>query len=165
VVDNADGSVVFVDSDGGTLRISPSGKVIFRAAADGAGESTALSAMNTAYELCESCTEQYRGESSLTLTDFAYDAASGQYSAYFDYSVNGVPILLSGGHAATVTVAGGGVVYAEITMRSYTSSGAAAMLPERHAFAIVAASGGGEPLLIYPENGDAGLEPCWVVNS
>ena len=154
-----DGTLVYVGS-GKTLRVSPGGGVTFRSE-PGTGPTELIEAANAAEGFVRSCLGTIAGAAELYLAGVR-EEASGGFTVYFEYCVNGIPVRLSGGeHAAEIYVCGGTIAGAELLPRTFeagqTQSG---LLPPVQACAI-AASVGGEPRIVYDETA-SGLVCRWV---
>ena len=82
----------------------------------------------------------------------------------FGYSLNGIPVLTEGGHAARFLVEGSEIVQFSLYLRSYVSSGATSLvLPPRQGAAALLAKGleGQELLLTYADGGGDALTAGW----
>lgn len=161
----SDGTQVYVE-DGSTIRISPGGRISY-SKSSGQGGTRFGSGMTAAAEA--SCTLVYRllgptlGDASLR---FAGIWIKGQgYCAEFEYSIGGIPVRLSGGQpAARVTVEGGQIIRLELSPRRYKlGEGSALLLPFSQVSAVLSSEGGGEPVIVYRDNG-ADAECVWVKN-
>lgn len=160
-----DGTAVYVDG-GATLRLSPNGTAAFRQ-----GEGSAISVdmgseadiIDSAYRLADRATSPYRGACSLMLSSAEYSEQENEWHISFQYVMNGLVVLLPELRAAAeITVAGGYITGCEIFLRTYSESGESAVpLPEKQAFAMISASGGGEPLLCFADDGNE-AKPGWV---
>jgi len=88
----------------------------------------------------------------------------GGWDIDFGYSLNGLPVHLDGGSAASFQVRDGAVVQFVLRFRAYASAGAPSLvLPPRQAAAALAAKGlaGEELLLTYTDAGGDILSAGW----
>lgn len=161
-----DGTAVYVDG-GATLRLSPDGTAVFRQGEGGlisVDMDSQADIIDAAYRLTDRATSPYRGECSLMLTSAEYSEKEDAWHISFQYVMKGLIVLLPELRAAAeITVAGGYVTGCEIFLREYSETGeSAAPLPEKQAFAMISASGGGEPLLCFADDGSE-AKPGWTV--
>lgn len=83
----------------------------------------------------------------------------------FAYQVNGVPIRLSGGCAAEVTLTGNAVSSLFLQFRQYAISGEGSLLlPLRQAVAIAAKQQGAELTIGYADNGGSTISATWLAD-
>lgn len=155
----SDGTLVYVGS-GKTLRVYTDGSVSLRSE-PGEGESELIECVNAAESFARSCLGASSGAAELYFAGAKSDA-SGGFRVYFDYCVGGIPVRLAGAeHAAEIYVSGGRVTAAEMHPRTLeTGAAQQGLLPPGQACAI-AASGGGEPRIVYDETA-SGLVCRWV---
>ena len=160
----ADGTVVYV-SDETTLRISPTGTLVYRRAvqedAPGSGEDV-LTAVSSAWSAAEICIGKHAGEGELRFAGAEYDASQSGYKVLLDYSVDAVPVRLADGHAAELIVRDGKVIQARLQMRQFTRTGAVTELLPCLQAAAIAAGAHGQPELVYIDAGDA-TACAWVI--
>ena len=154
-----DGTLVYVGS-GTTLRVYTDGSVSFRSE-PGDGATGLIECVNAAESFARACLGASSGAAELYFAGAEENASSG-FRVYFDYCVNGIPVRLSGAeHAAEIYVSGGSIAAAEMHPRFLeTGSAQQGLLPPVQACAI-AASGGGEPRIVYDETA-SGLVCRWV---
>lgn len=85
----------------------------------------------------------------------------------FGYSLNGIPVRLKEGPAASFLFRGGHVVQFDLCLRSYTPSGNTSLvLPPRQAAAAQEAMGleGQELLLVYTDSGSEKVNAGWAAD-
>lgn len=83
----------------------------------------------------------------------------------FEYQVNGVPVRLSSGCAAEVTLSGNSVSTLSLRFRQYTASNEnSLLLPLRQAVAIAAMQKGAELTIGYADNGGSVLSASWLAD-
>ena len=93
----------------------------------------------------------------LYLTEFRQDGADAVCT--FDYCLGGIPLVLSGGHAAQVRFSGTSVTQASLLLKTYTlTTQTLSVLPPAQAAAILPA--GSEMRLIYSDAG-SGVTAGW----
>ena len=93
----------------------------------------------------------------LYLTEFRQDGADAVCT--FDYCLGGIPLVLSGGHAAQVRFSGTSVTQASLLLKTYTlTTQTLSVLPPAQAAAILPA--GSEMRLIYSDTG-SGVTAGW----
>jgi hypothetical protein len=164
-----DGTIVYVEGDS-TLRVYPNGAVSFRNTGDGGpalvGEDTKVTpagVVEAAYDLAQRSIGQSCGDAEVAFTGISYNAADDTYTVQFDYEMDGIPVVMeSGRHALSLSITGGRVFRASLVFREYEADGQEWPLPELQAAAVVQADGGGEPLLIYADDGEAAAAG-WVI--
>lgn len=162
------GSFVYVEGEK-SLRVDSAGSILFTVANGGGtpiehdGELTDSEIVSACAAIAQSSVGNSAGVAELVLTSFETDADTGEVNVEFGYAVGGVPVLLSNASpAATFKVRNGSVVRAELRFRRYGYSGETlSFLPEKQAAAIVG-TGGGEPVLVYNDNGD-GVTASWII--
>jgi len=151
----ADGTQVFIENRK-TLRISPEGVVTFRAdTADGErGAAEGLTAaVRYAYASATKTIGRSCGSASMMLSGVLTGSADS-YTVTFEYCLGTIPVRLSSGSAAQITVNNGVITDARLVLRSYGySEETAVVLPMKQA-AAVAASAGMTPTLVYSDSGD-----------
>lgn len=161
-----DGTEVYVDGDA-TLRLSPDGTVNFRqneASLLPVDENGLEDVIDAAYRLAERVSAGYRGDCGLMLSSVTYSESGGTFSVVFQYVSNGLIVRLPGSRpAAEITVSGGHITSCELFLREYTAGEESVIpLPEKQAFALIDAEGGGEPLLCLIDEGGETI-PDWVI--
>lgn len=83
----------------------------------------------------------------------------------FEYQVHGVPVRLSSGCAAEVTLAGNSISTLSLRFRQYTAtSDTSLLLPLRQAVAIAAQQKGAELIIGYTDNGGSTLSASWLAD-
>ena len=161
--DEADGTAVYVEEEK-TLRLSPDGVLSYRdggAIEDASRQGSLSDAVYRAFLLARGSAGAYCGDARLMFAGAEW-SGGGACTVYFDYCVNGIPVRLAEGHAATVEIAGGELLRATVALRRYSASGEAeTVLPMYRAAAIAAADGGGSPALIYADSGTA-VKCIWI---
>ncbi len=154
-----DGTVVF--SEGGrTLRIGVDGSVALVDAAGGfkAADSTLVMQIEAARVQLGSLTEGRIGEASLYLT--GVEAVDGTVMLSFDYYLDGIPICLSDGAAATVRFDGAAMTEFSVRVRAYSAlPSVCALLPARQAQALAESS---RLAIGYADTGDGSLAAGWM---
>jgi hypothetical protein len=151
----ADGTRGFLDEDK-SLRLAPDGSVRFRADAAGSGQHALeglAAAVSAAYSAVLRAADGYSGAAELYLAGVADDGA-GHCSLTFNYRLNGIPLRLSAGSAARVTLREGVLTQMSLTLRHYeTGDETVHVLPMQLAAAIAAADGAA-PELVYADSGE-----------
>lgn len=151
-------STGFVDGNR-SLRLEPSGKLLFSTKDDSGlhiGENSALLTISESISACLSIVQNSigltSGEAAIGLTAVSDAASPADCTLSFGYFVDGVPIILPGGEdAARFEIRNGTIVRAELYFRRYTLPGGTLQaLPERQAAAIARVEGG-EPVLSYKD--------------
>ncbi|MEG1789112.1 MAG: hypothetical protein RR230_00505 [Oscillospiraceae bacterium] len=156
-----DGALVWVEGDA-TLRLSAGGTVVYGGAGEHGQALSPAEAVERVRALCASTIGKYCGEASIYLSSISHSNETDTYTMCFDYSVNGLPVMLPSGSAAEITVTGQAVTAATMRFRSYSSADIPEKpLPSLQAAAVVEAKGGGEPMLCYMDNAD-GVTASWV---
>ena len=165
-----DGTIVYVEGDS-SLRVYTDGTVTFRNTG-GSGPAllpngsavTPAAVVEAAYDLAQRSIGLSCGIAEVAFTGISYTTATDTYTVQFDYMVDGLPVVLeNGGHALLLSVTDGCVSYVALVFRTYEPDGQITPLPELQAAAAVQAQGGGEPLLIYEDNGES-APTAWVIN-
>jgi hypothetical protein len=160
----ADGTEVYVEGDR-ILRLYTDGPLSFRQS----GQEVlpvakgAEAAADAALKLVLAATVGRCGEAGIRFSGLTYDADADTYVVRFEYTAAGIPVRCGEESAFTVFVADGAIVRASMTFREI-GFGADVLvpLPQQQAAAIVAVTGGGEPLLSYLLEG-AGAKLDWVI--
>lgn len=159
-----DGTVVFVEGDA-EVRIGTDGVLRFTG---GSGDGMDRLPQGDAVELVRTLTEKTigrgAGEAGLMLSYIGYNLGTEEYTIRFDYSVNGLPVVFSGGRsAAEVTVSGGAVTSAELVFRGYYGSDVIERpLGSLQAAAVAEAKGGGDLQLCYLDDADS-VSVQWLI--
>ena len=159
---SADGADVYLEGSA-TLRLGADGRIIFtRRGAEGDTLSPS-DAVQLTRSILESTVGLVSGAAELRLSYISLDAESGEYTLRYDYAAGGLPVELAGRScAAEFTLSGRAVTGADILLRSYSYTGASENpLPARLAAAWAKAAGGGEPRLVYIDDGGA-VRSNWV---
>ena len=129
----------------------------------GWGEKGALfNSVETCRQIALSALGARCGEARLYLRSVT--ETEGGWEIDFGYSLNGVPVLTEGRHAARFLVRGGGVVQFSLYLRSYASGAAPCLvLPPRQGAAALAARSleGAELLLTYSDSGGDTVSAGW----
>lgn len=166
---DAGGAVIYVDS-GKSLRIDTDGRVLFSvtgqdgaAAPENYGAKTRADCLRACAQIVSSSIAGLSGAAAVGLTGITDDSLPASGTLNFGYSVDGIPVTLSGGAtAARFVIRGGVIVRAELCFRAYTFTGnTLVVLPEKQAAAI-AQEKGGLPLLTYEERA-AGVTGTWII--
>lgn len=144
---------VFVEGDA-TLRVSVDGTVNYRCKTGGLAVGTETMSPQTAVEaarrLCQSGPGANCGAASLTLSSVRYDQESDTYYVSFEYAVDGVPVRLTEGPAAELTVSHGYLREAVLRYRGYSAEAEAVEpLPREQALAAADAMGAAALTLTY----------------
>lgn len=151
---DADGTLVLMEG-GRTLRLNPDGTLYYRDT-DGARELAAgdsVAAVNYACRLAQQSLGAFCGDARVVFTGM--ETVGSVYTIHFDYAVSGIPVRLTGRHAATVTIDGGALRWASMELRNYThSTETETVLPMIQAAAIASAQGGGTLALVYVDGGE-----------
>ena len=160
----ADGTVVYVN-DETSLRLNPSGTVFFRRAASpdaGDGGADLAAAADIAWRAAERSIALSCGDAALTFSEASYSESQRTVTVYLDYTLNGIPVSLSSGHAAEIVLRGETLIQARLQLRSFAlTEETTTLLPYLQAAAIAAARDA-EPALEYVDVGDA-MECMWVI--
>ncbi len=158
----SDGTVVYV-TDETTLRISPTGAVVFRrAATPEAGEPDKLAAaVSRAWQAASRCLDQFRSDAALQFAGASYTASQRSYVVALDYAVDGIPVRLASGHAAELVVRDDTVIQARLQLRHFTRTETRTqLLPYLQAAAIAEGKGAAE--IVYADAGEA-TACMWVI--
>jgi len=160
-----DGSLVYVDGDK-TLRIESSGKVFFSTDGSGpaiSGDSSSGGGLSVCSGIVQNSIALTSGSGDIGLAGIKGSSSSATEISY-DYFAGGIPVLLpDDSYAADFWISGGSIVRAELYYRKYSFSGdPVIVLPEKQA-AEIAKFSGGEPLLVYEDNG-IGISGAWIIN-
>jgi len=158
-----DGARVYVEQSA-TISVSPGGLVRYRA--DERGDETAqvrateAEAIEIAREMVAKTIGVHCGEAEAALAG-ARELTGGAWEVTFVYTIAGGRIDAAGGvPAARVTVTGAEITEMNLYFRAYrTSTLTVELLPEAQA----AAAAGGMCRLVYVDDGDATIEPVWMV--
>jgi hypothetical protein len=164
-----DGTVVYVEGSK-TLRISPEGTIVFRTASP---EGLSLKSgtqggvpeqISEIYSRLNSLIAPLIGDADFLYTGFQQGETEDTYVFNFDYHLNGLPIVLSGQrHAVQVQISDSSITYMSISLREYNiAMGKEKPMPIGLMLANCQAGGGGEPMLIYEDDGTS-VEAYWTV--
>lgn len=159
----SDGTVVYVNGET-SLRLNPSGTIFFRrAASPDAGDSVDLAAaVDVAWRAAERSIALYCGDAAVSFYGASYNESQRTVTVLLDYTVGGVPVSLSSGHAAEIVLRGGTLIQARLQLRSFSlTEETTALLPCLQAAAIAVARDA-SPTLVYADAGDA-TECMWVI--
>ena len=157
------GTSVYLDGNS-ILRISSSGLVRY--------ELSGNSALRAADKVAQSILEFCWGIVGSTVGSFSESAQvylsrtecdeNGNYTVYFDYLVNGIPVQMSARHAAVMHFRGAGLESAEFCFRAYSQTGQTLkVLPMYQAAAIASAKGADMISMIYYDTAES-IECVWV---
>lgn len=158
-----DGTTVYIDADK-TLRIGADRSLSFfdGSAALGGTAVDEKTAVSTAFSVAERSIRKFCGNADIYFSGVEYVSEQESYIVFFDYCVNEIPVCLRNGHAAEVIVQNGAVAALRLNLLRFTlKEEAEVILPMPQAAAIVSATGGGMPRLVYAEGTD-GLHSAWV---
>ena len=144
---------VFVEGEA-TMRVSALGTVNYRCKNGGlvlGAEGTSTQAVvEAARRLCQNGPGASCGAATLGLSALRYEQESDTYYICFEYAVDGVPVRLTEGSAAELTVSRGCLREAVLRYRSYTAEAEAIVpLPREQALAAAEAMGGASLTLTY----------------
>jgi len=169
--DEADGTIVYVEGDS-SLRLHADGTLVFGligGETPGDGETAgvfsaerASAAAETALRLAGTVLDSYGGEYPLFCAGQRYTPGTDEYTVQFDYMADGIPVRPGGESAVTVTVRGDTVVRMSALLCAFQRGERVSPLPELQAAAVVTASGGGEPMLVYELYGGVAA-PGWAI--
>ena len=148
----SDGTV-FVEGEA-TMRVTTGGTVNYRSKSGGlalgAEDMSAQAAVEAARRLCQNGPGASCGAASLGLSSLRYEQESDTYYISFEYAVDGVPVRLTEGAAAELTVSHGVLQEAVLRYRSYSAEAEAVRpLPREQALAAADAMGGSTLTLTY----------------
>jgi hypothetical protein len=170
---DADGSTVYVDGEM-SLRFGIDGSLIFTGSGSGGialeqnGEE--VSSISEVIKNCGKITKSIYScfdidtVIGVTAIDILGD---GEYHVSLGQLVNGIPVSVSGDTGtADFYIADGRIIRIEMTLRSYESSsvGTSSPMPEKLTAAIVGVDGG-EPVLVYADDGSASPSVSWTTIS
>ena len=157
----SDGGRVYLDGDN-TLRLGADGVISFER---GAAQETPLRVWNGRDSLPDVVDALYQttlklmdglGDAGIRLVRAEYDAPSETDTVSFGYYLDGMQICLSTGNAADYVVSRDQILQATVRLRQYHLTGETQTpLPGVQAAALVAATGGSEPIRVYRDNGDS----------
>lgn len=159
-------STVYVES-GRSLRLGPDGSVLFSATGTVGipvgGEGSLTDCIYAAGELVRNTAGSNCGEAEVSLTDIDFNGKES-YTFTFGYSINGIPVkLMNSRECAVVSVIGGNIVRAELTLHYYSlHNQSLSPLPEAQA-AVLASHKDGNPLLVYEDSAD-NISLAWILN-
>ena len=148
----SDGTV-FVEGDA-TMRVSAGGTVNYRCKSGGlmlgAENMSTQDVVEAARKLCRGGPGASCGAAYLGLSSLRYEQASDTYYICFEYAVDGVPVRLTEGTAAELTISNGYLREAVLRYRSYTADAEAVTpLPREQALAAANAMHGDTLALTY----------------
>ncbi len=145
--------MVFVEGDA-TLRVSADGTVNYRCKAEGLAlgmeKMSPQTAVEAARKLCQNGPGASCGAATLGLSALRYEQESDTYYISFEYAVDGVPVRLTEGPAAELTVSRGFLREAVLRYRGYSAgTETETPLPREQALAAAQAVGGVALTLTY----------------
>lgn len=155
-----------------SIRLSDRGVLQYQAGDAGSSRLSVLrqGSAGTLFDAVETCRQiafsvlgSRCGEARLYLA--AVQETEGGWEVSFGYSLNGIPVQLDGGPAATFLVEKEQIVQFTMRVRSYVSSGAvSSVLPPKQAAAALYAMEleGEELVLCYGDNGTDALTAGWA---
>lgn len=146
-------ATVFVEGDA-TLRVSADGTVNYKCKtgglALGAENMSPQMAVEAARKLCVNGPGASCGAANLGLSALHYDPESDSYFICFEYSADGVPVRMTEGAAAELTVSRGYLTDAVLRYRSYSAEAESIVpLPREQALAAADAASGSALTLTY----------------
>lgn len=166
----ADEEVARSGSD--TLRLSSQGVLEYSAGADKSqqfptaaipGESEVFSAVESCRQILLQTAAKYSGQARLYLS--GVEQTKEGWHVEFEYSVNGIPVQLKSGPAASFEVRGGSITDFTLRLRSYEAGeGQQLILPPVQAAAAMDALDlrGRELQLTYRDTGEDTAVPGWM---
>ena len=167
----ADGTEVVTEAETDrSLHIRPDGEVTYRGGTESPLVITAREEHPTEAEaalgaslLLQRLTRDLTGEGALYLQSVQQSGETTQLQ--YGYHIAGVPVRLSGGPAAEITLSGTSVTRLTLRFRQYTASGESSLLlPLRQTLAIAAEQPGTELSLGYADNGGDTVSANWLAD-
>ncbi len=167
----ADGTEVVTEAETDrSLHIRPDGEVTYRGGTESPLVITAREELPTEAEaalgtslLLQRLTRDLTGEGALYLQSVQQSGETTQLQ--YGYHIAGVPVRLSGGPAAEITLSGTSVTRLTLRFRQYTASGESSLLlPLRQTLAIAAEQPGTELSLGYADNGGDTVSANWLAD-
>ncbi len=158
------GSTVYVDG-GAILRIGQSGDLEYRQEGATLYEYMSPSAaMDMVYNLSAEAMPYLDAELGLFVSHIEYEPEANSYDITLDYKVDGVPVRFADGtHAGSFVIVNGALESANLRLRDYMKlSSVMEPIPVIQVAALVAADGGGEPVLSYSDKGGE-ISAEWVM--
>ncbi len=157
------GTIVFLDGNS-VLRISSSGIVRYELSGNSALRASgkdAESIIEFSWGIVGSTVGAVSEGAQLYLSRTESDE-NGNYTVYFDYLVNGIPVQMSTHHAAVMQYRGAGLESAEFCFRAYSQTGQSLqILPMYQAAAIASSKGADKLFLMYYDTVES-IECVWV---
>ncbi len=149
---DTDGTV-FVEGEA-TMRVSASGTVNYRSKNGGLElgdeKMSPQTVVEAARKLCQSGPGACCGAATLGLSSLRYEQESDTYYVCFEYAVDGVPVRLTEGSAAEMTISRGRLREAVLRYRAYSAEAEAVVpLPGEQALAAAEAMNGAALTLTY----------------
>lgn len=156
---------------GDTLRLSAQGAVEYSAGEGGGdyfqvpgrqGSRELFQAVEACRQLAAATVGARSGQARLYL--MSVEEEQGGWRVDFGYCLNGTPVHLESGSAASFLVAGGRITGFSLRLRSYTAAGeTSVVMPVRQAAAAMGAMGleGEELLLAYTDTGGTTVTAVW----
>ena len=167
----ADGTEVVTEAETDrSLHIRPDGEVTYRGGTESPLVITAREELPTEAEaalgaslLLQRLTRDLTGEGALYLQSVQQSGETTQLQ--YGYHIAGVPVRLSGGPAAEITLSGTSVTRLTLRFRQYTASGESSLLlPLRQTLAIAAEQPGTGLSLGYADNGGDTVSANWLAD-
>lgn len=161
------GTEVITEGDR-TLRIRPDSNIYYQSGGDpllrvSAAEETPTlqEAAAGAGALLNSILSSFSGDAGLYLSSIQQSGSTTVLT--YDYQVGGVPVRLSSGCAAEITLSGATVSTLSLQLRQYTAdSEDSLLLPLRQALAIAALQPGAELAIGYADSGGSTINANWL---
>ena len=166
--EESDGTWVIVQR-ARAFRLEPGGAAVYMDSDPGSTEES-LYAGGCAEEVIESVRQilapietAVLREASFALSAYSYDAASDTYSIAFGYRVDGIPVRLSQGEAASFTIKNGYITEIRLNLRAYKlGEELSYVFPQRQAAAALSPSGDDlEMILCYVDDGADSIGAVW----
>lgn len=170
---DADGSMVYVDGEL-TLRYGIDGNLIFTGSGSGGiaimqdGEESfgVADVLNTCGKIAKSIYSSFDMDTVICVTSIEV-LGDGEYHVALGQLVNGIPVSVYGDTGtADFYITAGKIIRIEMMLRSYDSAsvGTSSPLPEKQTAAIVGKNGG-EPVLVYVDDGGVSPTVSWTTIS
>ena len=163
----ADGTDVYVESDGTTLRIDRNGFATYNAApTEATTDADVIEAVALARNLISRSIGMTCGIARVELISIFVEAVDSDgvdsYTVTFRYMIDNVPVVFPDGRdAAVVQISSGVVTGARLYFREYRLVGEYEYVPQERQ---IAAAVVGEPLLAYVDSGD-NVKAEWIVRN
>lgn len=160
----ANGTVVYLDNSS-VISVSPAGKAYYSNDGDDSirlGYNTLESAYSITWQIVNSTLGAIEDDAEVYLSKIEINEAGGDYIFYFDYEINGIPLVLQDGHACVIEFSDERLVAANLWIKSYIlSQETIEVLPVFQAAAISADKGNESVKLVYSESSE-GIKCIWV---